>query len=136
MKLSQIQIDSAAIEQGAWRPAVGLTGVEFRVRGIGNADYEALADKLRRHLPPAAKFAEKLPADEAARMTVELLVDACLLDWRGLEDEAGEPLPYSADKARALLSDPDFRKLRDSVFATAARLAEETVAEREAASGN
>lgn len=136
MKLSQIQIDSKAVEGGAWRDAVGLPGVRFSVRGAGNSDWEALQAQLHAELPPEVKFAERIPAQHAQRITTELLVRACLLDWDGITDDAGAALPCSADKARELLSDPDFRKLRDSIFATAAKLAEETVAERDAAAKN
>lgn len=136
MKLSQIQIDSAAIEQGAWRDAVGLPGVRFRLRGAGNSDWEALQEKLHRDLPPAVKFADRIPAENARAITTELLVGACLLDWAGIENDDGSAMLFSAAQARELLDDPDFRKLRDSIFATAAKLAEETVADRDAAAKN
>lgn len=136
MKLSQIQIDSKAIEGGAWRDAVGLPGVRFHLRGAGNSDWEALQAKLHAELPPAAKFADRIPAENAQAITTELLVGACLLDWEGIEDDVGAALPFAPAKARELLGDPDFRKLRDSVFATAARLSDETIAERDAAAKN
>lgn len=136
MKLSQIQIDSKAVEGGAWRDAVGLPGVRFRLRGAGNSEWEALQLKLRAQLPLTARLADQIPAEHARAITTELLVGACLLDWEGIEDQAGAAVPFSADKARELIGDPDFRKLRDSIFATAAKLAEETVAERDAAAKN
>lgn len=136
MKLSQIEIDAVAIESGAWRPALGLKGVEFKLRGAGNSDWERLNDQLRRDLPPAAKFAEVLPKADAERITAELLLGACLQDWRGLEQEDGAPIPFDADLARKLLTDAGFRKFRQSVLETAFKLSEETIAERDAAAKN
>lgn len=136
MKLSQIKVDSAAIENGAWRKAVGFPGIEFNLRGVGNAEWERLHSKLVSELPPEAKFADVLPKEHAERISVDVIVGACLLDWRGIEEEDGSAIPYSADLARKLLSDPDMRKLKDSILATAGALSRETAAEREAAAKN
>lgn len=136
MKLSEIKIDSAAVEGGAWRKAVGLSGVEFHLRGAGNSAWDALNEKLHRELPAASQHAVRLAREDVRRITVELLVGACLLDWRGIEDDQGKPIAFSPDVAREMLSDPDMARLRNSVAATAAKLSDETLAERDAASGN
>jgi hypothetical protein len=50
MKLTHLMIDAAAAEGGAWRPAVGLLGIEFRVRGVDNLDWRRLNAKLMAEL--------------------------------------------------------------------------------------
>lgn len=135
MDITEFEIDVDAIELGAWRPAVGLKGVEFHLRGANNSDWDVLHDKLKRELTPAEKFAEVLPKEAAERITCELLLGACLLDWRGVTDK-GADVPFSKETARKFLSERRFRKFRMSVLETAAKFADETVAERDAAAKN
>lgn len=136
MQLAHLMIDAAAAESGAWRPAVGLPGVEFRLRGTDNLDWRRLNAKLMAALPREKQLAPSLdPADEDA-ITAELLARTVLLDWRGFVRADGSPEPYDAERAFAMLADPAFRRFRNSVLSTARILANETLAEREAAAKN
>jgi hypothetical protein len=135
VKLTDFQIDASAIEGGTWRDAIGRPGLKFRLRGADNLDWRRLQAKLISEMPREKQFAVATdPADDDA-ITGRLLVDACLLDWEGLEDETGA-IPFSKELASKLLTDPAFRPFRASVLATARVLANETVSEREAAAKN
>ncbi|WP_201159426.1 hypothetical protein [Rhodoplanes elegans] len=135
MDLSQIKTNSALIEQGEWIGDLPELGdVAFRVRGLGNADYRALQHKLINEIP--ARLRRKgLGADDQDRIQTECLIETVLTDWRGLTS-GGAPLPYSREKARELLTDPDFRRLRDAVFAAASMVGEDVAAADEALEKN
>ena len=150
MKLSAIELDAAGIENGTWRNAVGLPGIKFKLRGSDNLDWRRLNLKLSASLPAAATFGDVDPADDD-RITGELLFSACLLDWSGLDtDEAAPasvaagdtsesslmPLAYTKELAKTLLTDPKYRRFRNSVLRTAQLLSVETKAERDAAAKN
>lgn len=136
MRLDDLRIDHALIEQGQWRPAVGLPGIEFKVRGADNHDWRRLNAKLIAELPREKQLAASLdPADEDW-INGKLLAETVLLDWRGFTSESGEPEPYDAAKAERLLTDPNFKRLRNSVLATSRIFANETIAEREGAAKN
>ena len=135
MKLSAVKVDSDVIEQGEWVDHPFVPGVEVKVRGVGNADFRRLAPKLTRQFTPAQRDAV-IPAADQDRITVELLVETILIDWRGLEEEDGSPLPYSKERARQILSDPDLRIFRDGVDQAATVVATRTKAAREAAIPN
>lgn len=136
MRIDDLKIDHTLVEQGQWRPAVGLPGVEFKVRGADNHDWRRLNAKLMAELPREKQLAPTLdPADEDW-ITGMLLHNTVLLDWRGFKTEVGEAEPYDPAKAERLLTDPNFKRFRNSVLATARIFANETVAEREAAAKN
>ena len=129
-------IDAEAAESGAWRPAVGLPGVELRLRGTDNLDWRRLNAKLIAQLPREKQLAPALDPEDEDAITGQLLHRTVLLDWRGFTTAAGAPDPYDPARALALLTDPAYRRFRNSVLATARILASETVAEREAAAKN
>lgn len=133
MNLSKFRVNAAAIEQGVWIKGVpGMDDLELRVRGVDNADWKRLNAKLRAAVPLEKRLNGQLDPVEAENILGELLASACLLDWRGLIGDDGEPVAYSADKARELLFDPNYRPFRDTVL-TAASMVAEHVAEDEGA---
>lgn len=136
MKISALKINSSAIEAGVWMDAPGLTGVQFRVRGLANADYRRLSGKLNDGVPRDKRVGGRVDPIEADRMLVTLIIETILLDWRGLTDDADAPLPYSRDVAEKLLADPDYRVLRESVLAAASMVGEQQAEDIEAAAKN
>lgn len=79
------------------------------VARAGNPKHEKLVRELRK--PHERRFRDgKLPDDLATKLAVEAIARTILLGWEGLEDENGEPMPYSVEKARELLTElKDFR---------------------------
>ena len=135
MKISEFEIDATAIEAGAWRDAIGRPGLRFKLRGADNIDWRRMQAKLVADLPREKQLsAASDPADDD-KITAKLLLETCLLDWEGLEDDNG-PIAYSKELATKLLTEPAFRPFRNSVLATARVLANETIAEREASAKN
>lgn len=114
MKLSDMKVDSGRIESGDWVGDLpGLPSLRLKVRGTGNSTYRALQSKLVRAVPAAERIEGLSLAHQESIMT-ELLLQTVLVDWSGLEDEAGE-IKYSPERARELLLDPELRALRDAV---------------------
>lgn len=131
MKLEQMAVDPAAIEEGRW---VGnlpeLPDVQVRVRGFGNRDYRALQQKLMRSVSGAQR-ALGMGVDEQDRQQTTLLVETILLDWKGIDIADGVPLPFSKEKALELLSDPRMVKFRGAVIFAASLVGEQEAAEAE-----
>jgi hypothetical protein len=115
MKLTNIKTSDARRQTGDWVkdiPEMGDLGL--KVRGIGNADYRILQGKLINGVPVNERRGGMKPETQD-RIAVELQVETLLEDWRNLTDERDQPIPFSKEKARELLSDPDFVALRDAV---------------------
>lgn len=43
------------------------------------------------------------------------IVSACIVGWSGLQDDDGQPLPYSADKCLELLGNSELAFIREQV---------------------
>ena len=107
MKLSDLKVDSKAIELGRWVDDIpDLGDVRLKVRGLGNIDFKRRQAQLLQAIPVSTRTDN----EETEKVTTQLLVETVLLDWE-IED-----LPFSKDEALRVLSDPDFRILRDGVI--------------------
>lgn len=137
MKLSSLKVDPAAIEGGEWIGNIPEMGdLEVCVRGLNNAKYRRLQSKLIDAVPRQKRPGGRVDPDEQDRITATCLNATVLLDWRGLEGEDGQPLPYSQDLAAELLSKPEFRRFREGVIWAAAQVGEERAASDEDDAGN
>lgn len=127
MKLSQAVVNVAAQEQGAWvgekygTPIPELGDLCLKVRGLGNADFRKLQNRLVDAVPRKKRIGGRVAPDEQDRITVICLRDCCLLDWENVEGdgvvgEVGKPVPYDKKAADMLLSDPRYSRFRDGVL--------------------
>lgn len=136
MKLADIKINAAAIETGRWVSVDHvLPGVKFKVRGIGNADYRRLKDKLIGEIPRAERVKGVDPA-ALDKINAKLLIETVLIDWSGIEGDDDAPLAFSKEKAAELLADPNYAVLRNAVEWAAGVVGEDDLAESEAAAKN
>jgi hypothetical protein len=87
-------------------------------------------------VPRKKKLGGRLDPDEQDRIISSCLLSACLLDWDGLEDDDGKPLPYSKAMAQKLLTEPQYRRFRDSVVWAASIVAENLTIDQEEIAGN
>lgn len=136
MRFEDLRIDSDLVEGGQWRPAAGLPGMEFKVRGADNLDWRRLNGKLIAELPREKQLAASLDPEDEDRINGVLLAETVLLDWRGFVDENKAAVPYDRERALDMLTHPDFRRFRNSVLTTARIFANETIAERERSAKN
>jgi hypothetical protein len=137
MKLSDITLDSERQEKGAWIEEIPeLEGLKLLVRGTNNNDWRRLQAKLIEAIPRKKRMSGRIDMDEQDRIQSTCLLNACLLDWDGLEDDDGKPIPYEKDTARRLLFEPEYRKFRDGVVWAANMLAEQTSEDQKEILGN
>lgn len=121
VKLSDIKINAAAIEQGEWIGAAHGTPIPdmgdlcLKVRGIGNSDYRALMAKLSDAVPRSQRTGGKLNPEAGERVFVECLAQTVLMDWSGVENDDGSQIPFSADVARKIMSNPDLAPFKFAV---------------------
>jgi hypothetical protein len=106
------------------------------VRGINNADWRRLQTKLIDAVPRKKKIGVRLDVEEQDRIQSTCLLNACLLDWAGLEQDDGTPIPYTKDLARKLLFDAEYRRFRDGVVWAASIVAEQIDDDQKETAGN
>ena len=135
MKLSEIKTDPR-LGEGAWVHDIpALPGLALKVRSIGCDDAQRLLRKQVRDIPRARRLTGLDPADERSNMNV-VLKKVILLDWSGLEDEEGRPIPYSAEMAARLIEEPEYEMFRDAVLFASGAVKDRGVLDLEDASGN
>ncbi len=137
MRLNDIAIDPVKFEQGAWVENIPeMGGLRLKVRGIGNADFRRLSAKLYEAEPRQYKVGGKLDPERQDAITATCLVNTVLIDWDGLRDQNDQPIPYSKDFARELLTKPEFRRFREAVTWAASVVADDVAADTEEAGKN
>ncbi len=137
MKMSELAIDSARLETGAWVDDIPeMEGLRLRVRGSNNADWRRLQTKLIEAVPRKQRLGGRLDPDTQDRITSSLLLNTCLLDWEGLEGDDGQPVPYDKKMAEKLITDPQYRRFREAVVWAASVVAEQTDIDMKDAEGN
>lgn len=123
MKLSDIKRDVVAIEQGEWVGDIPEMGtLRLKVRGAYNADWKRIQLKLMDAVPRQKRAGGRIDQDELDRIISICLQSACLLDWDGVQDENGAPLPFSKDLARDLLTDAQWQDFRSAVMWAASQV--------------
>lgn len=131
MKLSDNKIDPVKLEEGAWVDNIPeLSGLKLKLRGANNKAWRKLQSTLIRAVPRARKV-NGLEPDDEDRINAILLRDTSLLDWRGLEDDAGKPLPFSKAQAYEYLTNPEHVRFREGAMWAANVVAEQGLAEIE-----
>lgn len=137
MKISAIKADLAKSAAGIWIDGIPeMSDLRLKVRPIGNADYRRLYGLLADATPRAGKRGGVIDHAVREEISARCLADTVLLDWDGLEDDAGKPLVYSHDVAKKMLLDPELIAFRDAVSWAANVAQEETIGEAKAKAGN
>lgn len=121
MKLSEMRRSVDVVEQGEWigakygSPIPGMGELCLKVRGDSNSDWRKLQSLLISAIPQSRRMKGLSPKDND-RITGDCIKKACLLDWEGIDDDSGTPLPYSDAKAAELIDDPQYPDLRAAVL--------------------
>lgn len=124
MKLSEFKIDPNRKEDGAWVDIPQLPGVKFKVKGIGNREWNKVAEREAIHIPFSERKGGEIPSERQETITNTCILEAGLLDWSGIVDDDGEAVPYSAEVASKLISDPAYERFRDAVLSACHRVVE------------
>jgi len=84
-------------EEGKWFDIGGEARI--RVARFGNKKHKKTLDKLRAPYKPVLLRGGDIPEDANDEIIKRSLSEAVLVDWEGLIDEKGNPIPYTPDAA-------------------------------------
>lgn len=97
MKLKDIAYDPAASTDGVWIKYPG-SDIECLTARMFNREMVEWVDRMRReHADP---ITGEVSDDDLTEITFEATVRFVCKDWRNVQDDDGEDLPYSLDVAR------------------------------------
>lgn len=137
MKLSEIKVDPAKIEAGAWVDEIPeFDGVRLKVRGLGCKEMQKLQRTLFDAIPRSRRPKGKVSQEDQDRILDRCLHEVILLDWEGLQNDDDTPMAYDKGKALTFITDPAFKKFRDAVIWAADTIANDKAEAVNAAVGN
>lgn len=113
-RLSDIAIDPQAATDGVWETYADT--FEVRIARTNNRRYQQmLGEAIAEH-----GGLRKLTPEESDAIVVRCMGAAIVTGWRGLFDDEGKEVPYSPERAAAILGDPRYQDFRDWVAMRAA----------------
>ena len=116
-KLSSVKSNVKKSEEGIWTPFE--SGIEFLIARMGNPKYTKLLAKLSRPHHRKLRGSRGASSDLENDLTKQAVAKTVLVGWRNLDDEDGNPIPYSQEKALEIISDPAYIEVYNFVLATA-----------------
>jgi len=135
MDIKKVKVNSEAIDAGEWvKDLPEMDDLEVRVRGLNNADYENLQQKLILNVP-FKRRRRGMQKEDRERIQNQCLIETVLYDWRNLTD-GGTAVPYSKEAAEKYIADPDYRAFRDAVIYAASIVGESKDEEDDATEKN
>lgn len=137
MKLTDLAVDTDRAENGAWVGDIPeVQGLRLKVRSSSNADWRRLLAKLTEAVPRKKRLGGRIDPEEQDKIISSCLMNTCLLDWEGLQNDDGTDIPYSKEMAKKLLTEPQYRRFRDSVVWAASIVGENIESVQEEVAGN
>jgi hypothetical protein len=130
MQLKKFRRDLNKETAGVWHDLGD--GARVLVASMGHPRFRAAMDRAevkRRAKRPANGI---FPSEVQTEIVAEAMSFTVLLDWEGIEDDAGAELVYSREEAFRVLADPAMRDFSNRIAALAddaANFREEEVAE-------
>lgn len=137
MKLSDLELNLAAVDDGAWVDTLpDLEGVRVRVRGTDYKPYQkalrqALAGQGRKQRLQATMDVEGYDV-----LTRKLMAEHLVVAWDGIEDEQGLPVAATPALVMQVMTERRFRPLRDGILYAVNLVDSNLVEHREEAAGN
>lgn len=105
MDLNQLKTDPNKTDQGTWVRIDDST--RLKLARFGSPAFQRA---FKERMGPMKKLKGKAMGEkEADEITVDIMLDAVLLDWEGITQN-GEEVPFS--RAREILLDPQYRDFR------------------------
>jgi hypothetical protein len=122
-KMSKFRLDIETVERGRW--VDWRDGVRLLIASVDSPAYVRASREYFRENREAC--AEAFGEDQNTRALFDALrpvfAKTILLGWEGIDDEDGNPIPYSPENALTFLTDPELVHLWDFVLSAAQNVA-------------
>lgn len=99
-----------AEEAGVWTYLDTEEQVGFKIRAFGSKAVLDLRDKLNKPYASMARLNQELPKEKSDEIGHKVVAGGVLADWKGIK-VGGDVIPYSAENAYTVLSNPKLAKM-------------------------
>lgn len=115
MKLTKVNVEN--VEGGAWIGDIPDMGnLRLYTKGTNSAGFRKLQQTLIAAFPRQNRHKGRIPPEAMDEINATCLLNQALLGWANLEDENGQPVPYSKEQAKVYLTDPAYRPFYDAAL--------------------
>ncbi len=126
VKLSSLRSDSQREREGDWVPALDIgPEVQYFLRSTNLPAFKIARDHHGQKL--ARTYGDNIPDDILAEVYGKLAVEHLLMDWKGFVDDEENDIPFSKETAQKILTDPEYRLVRASVYFAATKVGRDEV---------
>ncbi|MFT8519447.1 MULTISPECIES: hypothetical protein [Acetobacter] len=135
--LSDLAIDSNAINDGAWVNIDEYPGLKIKSRGYTDAFVDAQNRRLDKAMRAAGvASAALIPNAVRRQINAKLLADFLVVDVDGLFKDTAQTQPVTADEFKTLLQDPKYARLMNACWEAAGSVTRDGASQAEEAEGN
>lgn len=110
--------------------------LKIRTKGLNNPGFRKLQQTLIAAVPRSERHQGRIPPHVIDEINATCLLNQALIGWENLQDEDGNPVPYSKEKAKELLTDPAYRAFFDAAMYAATVVGEDDAETDKADEGN
>ncbi|WP_249202702.1 hypothetical protein [Gluconobacter cerinus] len=135
-KLSDLKIDSAAVNDGVWVEIEQFPGLKIRTRGYTDQFVDAQNRRLAQAAEKFRNDVTRIPNSVRRQLNAGLLTEFLLLDVDGLYSDDAETQKVGIEDFKALLANPDYGRLARACWEAASLVATGAVQQTEDAVGN
>ena len=136
MKISDLAINPAVIENGTWvKDIPGLGDIELNVRGSDCVAFTTMRANEFAKVPQHKRVNGRIPPEIVAEITDRCLAETVLRGWRKMLDDQDQPITFTKAQALAYLTDPQYRRFREGVIWAADHVSAESTSLTEEAVG-
>lgn len=120
MKLSEAAVNLDAIDNGVWVESSEYDGVEYLVRGTEYPPYQK--GMRKRMSSEASKLANRrgrhteINLDAIEKNKRDLAIEHCMLDWKGIDDDEGNPVEYNKELGQKIMSERAYARMARDIL--------------------
>lgn len=115
MIIADYKLDTGKKEEGVWLDLIDGARIK-----IAYNQSERVERKVLTHQEKSSFRGREQNFEEKAQMMMEIFAEEVVLDWEGIDEEEGKPLPYSTENALKLLK--ECPPIKNFVFKESARI--------------
>lgn len=126
VKLSSARIDLDAERDGVWVDCPMLPGFSVKLASTGSREFERELEKrmepyrsLIRSDAEKSDAAPKFTTEMREQVVREAFASVIVRDWRGADDDSGNPIACTPEEALKVISDPQLRHVWEWIQRTA-----------------
>ena len=108
-------IDPKSEVEGKWFPLAMIDGVKVKVARTSSPSYQKALEKKYKPFQKQMRKGATIAASIHEKISIELIAEELLKDWKGMPGQDGKEVSFSVDLAKELLSDPELKEIKNEI---------------------